>query len=75
MKLSQVYVHSFRLKYLPLYITKAITYMSRLMIKPTNWAVRPAKTQISLGIGPVWSESSLCDQWVAEDSMFLHASA
>ena len=28
------------------------------MTKPT-WHVRPAKTQISLGIRPVWSESSL----------------
>ena len=26
---------------------------------------RTAKTQISLGIRPVWSESSLCAQWVA----------
>ena len=33
--------------------------MSRLMSKPTKWHVRPAKTQISLGIRPVWSESSL----------------
>ena len=33
--------------------------MSRLMTKPTKWHVRPAKTQISLGIRPVWSESSL----------------
>ena len=33
--------------------------MSRLMTKPTNWHVRPAKTQISLGICPVWSESLL----------------
>ena len=40
------------------------------MTKPT---VRPAKTQISLGIRPVWSESSLCAQWVAKDPMFLHA--
>ena len=32
-----------------------------------------AKTQISLGIGPVWSESSLCTQWVAKDPSFLHA--
>ena len=32
---------------------------SRLMTKPTKWHVRPAKTQISLGIRPVWSESSL----------------
>ena len=33
----------------------------------------PAKTQISLGICPVWSESSLCAQWVAKDPSFLHA--
>ena len=33
--------------------------LSRLMTKPTKWHVRPAKTQISLGIRPVWSESSL----------------
>ena len=32
--------------------------MSRDMTKPTKWHVRPAKTQISLGICPVWSESS-----------------
>ena len=36
-------------------------------------SVRPAKTQISLGIRPVWSESSLCAQWVAKDPRFLHA--
>ena len=35
--------------------------------------VRPAKTQISLGIRPVWSESSLCAQWVAKDPSFFHA--
>ena len=34
---------------------------------------RPAKTQISLDIRPVWSESSLCAQWVAKDPGFLHA--
>ena len=28
---------------------------------------------VSLGIHPVWSESSLCAQWVAEDPSFLHA--
>ena len=27
----------------------------RLMTKPTKWHVRPAKTQINLGIRPVWS--------------------
>ena len=35
--------------------------------------VCPAKTQISLGIRPVWSESLLCAQWVAKDPSFLHA--
>ena len=34
-------------------------YMSRLMTKPTKWHVCPTKTQISLGIHPVWSEASL----------------
>ena len=29
------------------------------MTKPTKWHVGPAKTQISQGIGPVWSESLL----------------
>ena len=33
--------------------------MSRDMTKTTKWHVRPAKAQISLGIRPVWSESSL----------------
>ena len=33
-------------------------YTSRLMTKPTKWHVRPGG-QISLGIRPVWSESSL----------------
>ena len=33
--------------------------LSCRMAKPTQWHVRPAKTQISLGISPVWSESSL----------------
>ena len=41
--------------------------------KPNKMSVRPAKTQISLGIRPVWSESSQCAQWVAKDPSFLHA--
>ena len=41
--------------------------------KTNKVAVRPAKTQISLGIRPVRSESSLCAQLVAKDSSFLHA--
>ena len=36
-----------------------VAYMSRLLTKPTKWPLCPAKTQISLGICPVWSESSL----------------
>ena len=40
-------------------------YLSRLMTKPKKMTLRPAKTQISLGIR--------CAQWVAEDAMFLHA--
>ena len=32
-----------------------LKYMSRLMTKPTKWSLHPAKTQISLGIRPVWS--------------------
>ena len=46
--------------------------MSRLMTKPTKW-LHLAKTRISLGIHPVWPESSLCAQWVAKDPSFLHA--
>ena len=37
-----------------------IIQLSRLMTKPIKWHVRKAKTQIRLGIRPVWSESSLC---------------
>ena len=47
--------------------------MSRLMTKPTKWLLRPAKTLISLGIRPVWSEFSLWALWVAKDPSFLHA--
>ena len=42
-------------------------------VKTTKWHVRPAKTQISLGIRPVWSEPSLCALWVSKDPSFLHA--
>ena len=44
---------------------------NRLMTKPTNWLVRPAKTQISLGIRPVWSESSL-SAWRSNGSLATH---
>ena len=38
-----------------------------------KWHVCPAKTPITLGIRPVWSESLLCTQWVAKDPSFFHA--
>ena len=41
--------------------------------KTNKMTLRPAKTLISLSIRPVWSESSLCAQWVAKDPSFLHA--
>ena len=47
--------------------------MSSRMTKPTKWSVRPATTQISLGIRPVWPESSLYAQWIAKDLRLLHA--
>ena len=47
--------------------------LSRLTTIQTKWYVRPAKTHISLDIRPIWSESSLCAQWVAKDPSFLHA--
>ena len=37
--------------------------------KTNKVTVRPAKTQIR----PVWSEPSLCAQWVPKDPSFLHA--
>ena len=47
--------------------------MSHSTTKPTKWYVPTGKAQISLGIHPVWSESSLCAQRVAKDPRFLHA--
>ena len=41
--------------------------------KTNKMTVHLAKTQISLGICPVWSESSLCPQWVAKNPSLLHA--
>ena len=40
--------------------------------KPTKWLVHPAKTQISMGFSPVWSESSLCILRIAKDPKFLN---
>ena len=41
--------------------------LSRSMAQPNKWHVHPAKTQMILGIRPVWSDSSLCAQWEAKD--------
>ena len=46
-------------------------YMSRSTTKPTKWHVRPAKTLVSLGIHPVWSESSL-SAWRSLRSLATH---
>ena len=47
--------------------------ISKTTTKPTKWPVRPVKTQISLGIRPVWSEPSLCALRVAKDPTPLQA--
>ena len=42
----------------------------------SKWAASwQKKIQISLGVCLVWSESSFCAQWVAEDPMFFHANS
>ena len=41
------------------HIICCIKHMSRHTTKPTNWHVRSVSTQISMGIRPVWSASSL----------------
>ena len=46
-------------------------HMSRLMTKPTKWHMRPVKTQILLGIRPVWSES-LLSAWIKLGSLAAH---
>ena len=45
--------------------------ISRSTTKQTKWIVRPVKTQISRGICPVWSESSLCTFWVTKGQNLL----
>ena len=63
-----------------------MTILSDYNNKPMSWTTYelpcdktnkvsacPAKTQISLDIRPVWSESLLCAQWVAKDPSFPHA--
>ena len=40
-------------------MNQQVKYMNCNKKKPTKWPGRPVKTKISLGIRPVWSESSL----------------
>ena len=58
--------------------------MSHCTTKPTKWHVHPAKTQIRLGIRPVWSESSVgssaptissCRRWIKDWSDWTDAQA
>ena len=42
---------------------RCIDYLSHIMTKTTKWHVHPAKTQINLGVRPVWSVSSLSAWW------------
>ena len=48
--------------YLVVLKSENVIKIEHCTIKPTKWPVRLAKTQISLGICPVWSESSLFAQ-------------
>ena len=50
-----------------------MTKPTKWHVRPAKWHVRPAKTHISLAIRLVWSESSLCAQWVAKDQRCRHA--
>ena len=75
--------HNYSLQ--PIHVTKTVVHhiqprfrsyitmrkLSHLMTKPTKWNVRPAKTPISLGIRPVWSESSL-SAWRNLGSLATH---
>ena len=72
--LRQILCHLLCIFLLPLITAMNYTFIYEPRIDKTNkMAVCPAKTQISLGIRPVWTESSLCTQWVAKDPSFLHA--
>ena len=58
------------------FVAIAVSQLKRYLILsttwPTKWAVHPAKTRISLGINPVWSESLLCALGIDKDPRFLH---
>ena len=51
-----------------------VVYLFELPHDKTNkMTVHLANIPINLGSSPVWSESSLCAQWVAKDQSFPHA--
>ena len=57
--MRKIQSNELRIIYFSFYKIIDCKHVSRLMTKPTKWHVCPAKTQISLGICPVWSEASL----------------
>ena len=74
----------FFLRIMKIYITNGVLgpkiFMIRRMVryepprdKTNKMAYAPSEDSVSLGSHPVWSESSLCAQWVAKDPRFLHA--
>ena len=56
-------------------LSSQTSQLNRSMTKPRKRPVHPGKTQISLGVCPVWSKSLLCAQWVAKDPRFLLANS
>ena len=59
--------------YSPMF-SSVLAWQNELPHDNTNtMTVHPAKTQISMGIRPVWSESLLFAQWVVKDPRFLYA--
>ena len=73
LQLQFIYVFVLGCIYFSLFYAWNITGTEPPHDKTNKMHVRPTKTQISLGIRPIWSESSLCAQWVAKDSSFLYA--
>ena len=47
--------------------------MSHDMTKPTKWLCSQRRLRSAWASTHIWSESSLCAQWVAKDPSFLHA--
>ena len=40
-----------------------------MCVKTNKMSMRPAKTELSMDIHPVWSESLLCAQWVTKAAL------